>query len=279
MKIELLHITPEMAEQMLEKNTHNRKLKRPTVLRYAREMKLGRWQMTHQGVAISDDGTVIDGQHRLAAIVESGRTVPMMLTSGLGMNVQLLVDDHSKRTPHDALSVHEATRGATSEFCAIATCMIREGKNTFYLDTAGSKVSLLEFAVKHSQAIWFAEKEQTARGKRKGISQASIFGVIARASYTHSLSRIRSFVSVLYSGEMASPDDVAAVTLRNYLLTTDSGGGQAKRAAYLKTERCLLAFCEYYQLRRCTSANAELFPIPGDDAWDERNRLNWDIAW
>lgn len=46
----------------------------------ARDIKEGHWDSTHQGIAIASDGTLIDGQHRLLAIVEAGKSVKMNVT-------------------------------------------------------------------------------------------------------------------------------------------------------------------------------------------------------
>ena len=41
----------------------------------ARDMKAGHWRLTHQGIAFDPAGVLIDGQHRLWAIVESDTTL------------------------------------------------------------------------------------------------------------------------------------------------------------------------------------------------------------
>jgi hypothetical protein len=43
-------------------------------------MQRGQWQLTHQGVAFDVNGILIDGQHRLSAVVQSNCIVPMMVT-------------------------------------------------------------------------------------------------------------------------------------------------------------------------------------------------------
>lgn len=50
------------------------------VKKMAKDMREGHWDTTHQGIAIASDGTLVDGQHRLLAIVESGVTVRMNVT-------------------------------------------------------------------------------------------------------------------------------------------------------------------------------------------------------
>lgn len=50
--------------------------------RYAELMTLGEWRFTGQGVTVAQTGTLIDGQHRLHAVVQSGVSVMMMLMTG-----------------------------------------------------------------------------------------------------------------------------------------------------------------------------------------------------
>jgi len=77
----LVKITPEMAAIMLEKNQTNRRLNPRLVSQYAKDMKNGEWKTTHQGIAINCLGFVVDGQHRLAAIVESGVAIWLLVTA------------------------------------------------------------------------------------------------------------------------------------------------------------------------------------------------------
>jgi hypothetical protein len=67
-----VYITPETAAKMLAKNVGNRSPRMSTVRFYAAEMKAGRWQETHQALAVDCDGNLVDGQHRLLAVVASG---------------------------------------------------------------------------------------------------------------------------------------------------------------------------------------------------------------
>jgi len=43
-------------------------------------MKAGRWKLTHVGIAFDINNVLQDGQHRLWAVVFSGRTVEMSVT-------------------------------------------------------------------------------------------------------------------------------------------------------------------------------------------------------
>ena len=79
MNVSKMVITPETAKRLLDGNSDNRKLIRSTVDQYARDMAAGRWRLTHQGLLIGKRGKILDGQHRLHAIVKSGVSQPMLV--------------------------------------------------------------------------------------------------------------------------------------------------------------------------------------------------------
>jgi hypothetical protein len=53
-------------------------LSKRTVRDFAEAMRRGDWRLTHQGIAFDASGALVDGQHRLAAIVEAD--VPVEIT-------------------------------------------------------------------------------------------------------------------------------------------------------------------------------------------------------
>lgn len=97
-------ITPPMAEQWLARNTNNRRIRPAAVGRYARDMASGNWTENGSAIAFADDGTLLDGQHRLEAIIQSGATVTMLVVRGLPKRAQDTIDDGAKRTLSDRLT-------------------------------------------------------------------------------------------------------------------------------------------------------------------------------
>lgn len=71
----VVSVSPELAKKWLGVNIDNRLLREPAVKRYARMMKKGEWPLTHQGIAFDEDGNLLDGQHRLYAIILAGVSV------------------------------------------------------------------------------------------------------------------------------------------------------------------------------------------------------------
>ena len=99
---QVIAITPELAAYWLEKNhCDNRKLRKDLVSEYAKDMECGRWILTHQGIAFDREGRLIDGQHRLAAVVKSGAVVQMAVTWNIPKDAFLFLDCGLRRRDSD----------------------------------------------------------------------------------------------------------------------------------------------------------------------------------
>lgn len=105
MQTKTLLVTPAMARDMLIKNPNNRALRRSNVRYLAEELKSGRWKLTHQGVAVARDGTLLDGQHRLSAIVEANTSALINVSFDCDPEIFSVIDTGSTRTTADVLHI------------------------------------------------------------------------------------------------------------------------------------------------------------------------------
>ena len=102
-----LRITPAIAREMLQYNTRNRPLSRGGVSRWVREMAAGNWEDSLTTLIFSDKGQLLDGQHRLHAIVQSNTTVNKALVRfGLPASSFDKIDVGSKRSNGDVFAIH-----------------------------------------------------------------------------------------------------------------------------------------------------------------------------
>jgi hypothetical protein len=101
MRTEQILLTPTGAEALLARNTANRKVRRSNVDMFVRKIKSGEWMLTHQGLAIAHDGTILDGQHRLIAIVETGATVPILVNYDCDKRIFPAIDSGVPRNNGD----------------------------------------------------------------------------------------------------------------------------------------------------------------------------------
>lgn len=95
-------ITPAIAAAYLALNTKNRPLRTGVVRALARAMERGEWVLSPQGIALSSEGWLVDGQHRLSAVVLSNQTVPMTVFSNVPPDVFAVYDRGISRTLADA---------------------------------------------------------------------------------------------------------------------------------------------------------------------------------
>ena len=73
----VLTISPKLAQKILHNyNYGNRPISPSTVTHYARQMELGRWMLSPQPIVfLRKKGRLLDGQHRLQAVVQSKKTI------------------------------------------------------------------------------------------------------------------------------------------------------------------------------------------------------------
>lgn len=98
-------VDPATAARWLERNGANRTVRAGQVAKFAADMRAGRWQLTGAAVQFATDGRLLDGQHRLHAIVDAGVTVPLFVVRGLDPRAQDYMDTGAKRTLADQLAI------------------------------------------------------------------------------------------------------------------------------------------------------------------------------
>jgi hypothetical protein len=97
-------LTPEDAEILLSRNHGNRPVRNLEVDKWIGMMKRGQWLTTHQGIALSWYGSVLDGQHRLLAITEAKIPVTMYISTGQNPKIFSVIDTGARRSIADNLN-------------------------------------------------------------------------------------------------------------------------------------------------------------------------------
>lgn len=98
---------------MLAANTANRPLSRSTVRAFADAMQRGDWLVTHQGIAFDTNGMLVDGQHRLAAVVEAEMPVEMTVFTEVEPDTFDVLDTGKRRNAADVLAIEGEKSSAT----------------------------------------------------------------------------------------------------------------------------------------------------------------------
>jgi len=119
MKISIMEITPDLAAEFLKRNTGNRTIRKTAVVQYADDLRRGNWKLTHQGVAISPSGRLLDGQHRLSAIVQSGIAAQMVVALDVDEGAYTVIDRGKPRRLTDALGMGQKTVEPCAFICRL----------------------------------------------------------------------------------------------------------------------------------------------------------------
>lgn len=98
-------VTPDVAAEWLTANHVNRNRRQHTIERYARDMRAGQWAYTGDPIKFSAGGALLDGQHRLAAIILANVDVVLPVIHGLPEQAQKFMDSGDRRTASDTLSM------------------------------------------------------------------------------------------------------------------------------------------------------------------------------
>jgi len=90
-------VGPDLARQYLTQNTGNRRLSRPHVEALARDIAKDRWMFNAQPICFAHTGQVLNGQHRLHAVILAGRSIEVPVVRGLDPSAYETYDHHARR--------------------------------------------------------------------------------------------------------------------------------------------------------------------------------------
>lgn len=103
--VELVYVTPEIAAEYLTHNTHNRNTRERQIKLYAADMSAGDWNFTGAPITFDEVGNLLDGQHRLHAVIVADRTIPLLVIRGLAREAQDDTDCGIPRKFYDVLAL------------------------------------------------------------------------------------------------------------------------------------------------------------------------------
>lgn len=99
-------ISPKLARQILDtNNSGNRPVSQARVAQYARDMLSDQWIATGDTLKFSIGGKLLDGQHRLKAVMESNKTISFMVARGVKSEAFTHIDIGKARNGTDVLAI------------------------------------------------------------------------------------------------------------------------------------------------------------------------------
>lgn len=245
-------VTAERAKEYLARNhPRNRTVLRGKVEKMKQDLLEGRHVPTHQGIAFDLDGNLVDGQHRLTAIAESGVGIRLLVTRGLGPEAFDVID--TGRVRKDFERLYMSGRDIHKDDSAMIKFAIGSGslgQHVKYHDI-GTAFDRLQ------DGITFVTEHAPARKVPTPIRAA-----ILRAFYNVDRNRLVEFCNVVVSSEVSSNGDGAAVALVRMVAKYDYGGMSSRRQLYMVAERAIGHFLQFTTPGILKPVTSEQFPLP-----------------
>lgn len=163
-------IDPEVAAEYLDSNEENRSLRKRAVDMYARNMEDDAWQLTGETIKFDKNGRLIDGQHRLSAVMRSGKTIPTLVIRGLDPDVQGIIDTNIHRTAGDMLRLTGVVQADAYVVASVGRIAI--ARETGRLNTYGtinasiSHTEIAEWLKANPQAVEIVKQTRVITGKK-----------------------------------------------------------------------------------------------------------------
>src|SRR4051812_21570608 len=92
------HVTPSKAQTWLNKNENNRNMREGVAEKYAADMREDRWTECSAPIIFYENGDLADGQHRLWAVVESGKGQDFLVMRDFPKDAAINIDTGAGRT-------------------------------------------------------------------------------------------------------------------------------------------------------------------------------------
>lgn len=233
-KLAVVRVTPTLAEQWLEedeavKKRLKGKFKNRTVIDtlvsfYASEMKAGNWKLNGESIIFGKSGVLLNGQHRLKAIIRANTAVPIVICRDFDEEVFDTIDTGRRRGGSDILSIlgyaNATTLASMCRWYLSITRQIQVGRpisNHQIKDCIESHPSMVHWAAMH-----------VGKAARR-VLPSGCLGVFTLMDELHGRELTEDFYHKVVTGENLTKGN-PAFELRERLLAARGG-----RSVYLKT--------------------------------------------
>lgn len=143
-----VEVTPELARLWLEFNVNNRNVNPSRVAQIARDMTAGLWKQNGDSIRFDREGRLIDGQHRLLAVIESGRPLSTFVVRGLEPDAQTTIDTGQARSAGQQLHLLGFSNSTKAASVVVTLWrLIHAADKVWAVSNMPSKAEQIEFAV------------------------------------------------------------------------------------------------------------------------------------
>lgn len=223
---EFLTIGPELAEEMLQSNPDNRSISPATVDAYVRAMVNGEWRYVGDPIRLNRDNEILDGGHRLTAVVKSGTTHTFMVVRGIPTEFRSVMDQGRPRTARDNLAMQGVVNGnakATISALLLRWEMGALGTNRVKLQNQ----QVVDFVSTNDKPLSRAYAQARAAKSAIGLSIGTGGAVFYRATEIDTFLANEFFNGLITGAGVDSGSPI--LTVRNMIIRLKQGDRTSRR--------------------------------------------------
>ena len=219
--VKLVNVTPDMAIEMLEKNTMNRNVDQKRVDQYVQDMKAGRWAMNGSTIVFAEDGTLLDGQHRLWAVAEAKVPVRLLIVYNANKDSIVTMDIGKARSASNIMQIEQSAHSVTAATLTkllwlhdLIDCNL--SPETCHMDVSNSNLRV--FYNERKEMIEYAAN-LAEHGKHPFVKSHMALAFCVIGSKTKHIDKIDAFFDTLKTGACLTATH-PIMTLRTRLLNS-----------------------------------------------------------
>lgn len=252
-------ITPEIAKEYLKKSKPNRTIKQRVHL-FADEMKRGNWQLNGEPICFDEDGYLINGQHRLHAVIESGCSVLVTICRNVSRDVNVY-DRGTPRSISDILTMKGYQKDiANQNFVGMARLHFMVSSES----RCPSDSMVLDFIIKYKddmcKIIAITPNKKDKKNSHNRVStRSAVFMLPLFYAYKSGIDIqvLSRFAECVSDGFIDGEHENAAVVCRNDIFNKAicfTGGSDVRKKAVFQIEKAIYDFAKKIPRRKTYSS-------------------------
>lgn len=263
METKVVRVTAEVAQEYLSHNESNRNMSWPLVQKYATDMIEGRWILNTDAIGFDVTGRLIQGQHRLTAVVVASEQKPdieveMLIAWGYPRETFHVLDQGKMRSAAQVIGTYGVLNTNVTAAVARQILFYDQFSDRIWKGSeAITRVEVIEYVLNHREELYEATTGTTKVGFLNWVSWSVLHYLVMRDS-AHA-DRWDEFRDAVFKGENLHAGH-AALVMRNGEILSRWGmaGAQPRLGAYIKMWN---AFIEGRRVRALIFRRNEL-PMP-----------------
>lgn len=183
-------ITPDVAKLYLGSNISNRRVSRERVSYLAEQMKSGEWEISNDAICFDEDGALINGQHRLLALIEYGQPLQFLVGRGYNRDVFTIMDTGKNRSAGDVFYINGVKNSTNTAAMVRRHMLLRKGLTILRSETGAGNAKSTRTNLNNKQLFEEYEKHRDLYdiistdsvliySKCRLLSQSEISGIMA----------------------------------------------------------------------------------------------------